>query len=133
MRRLGFVLMTLAIAGCGIVRDEGIKLRQENAATEASVKRMVLVQGDQVPGHPKLTALGSVEGVCGRASAYDDDASSASPGFKHAAYDRYGDKVDAIIKVDSWFVIGNEASAPGEPGNAEGHFQCRGTAVHFEQ
>jgi uncharacterized protein YceK len=133
MRRLWFVLMMLAIAGCGAIRQESTKLKEENAATEAAVKRMVLEQGDQVPGHPKFTALGSVEGVCGRAPAYDDDSSSVSPGFKHAAYDKYGDKVDAIIKVDSWFVIGNEASAPGEPGNAEGHFQCRGTAVHFEQ
>ena len=132
MRRLGFVLILLTVTSCGLVRQEGAKLKEENAATEAAVKRMVLVQGDTVPDHPKITQLGAVQGVCSRSPDYEDDSSSVRPGLKHAAYDKYGDKVDAIIRVDTWFVVGNEATAPGEPGNAEGHFECRGTAVHFE-
>lgn len=126
------IVLAVTIAGCGAVATEGAKIQQENTAEEASVKRIVLVQTADVPDHPKYTRLGSVEGVCGRAPAYDDDNSSASPGFKHAAYNKYGDKVDAIINVDSWFVIGNQASAPQGPGNSEGHFECKGIAVHFE-
>ena len=52
--------------------------------------------------------------------------------LKHAAYDRFGDKVDGIIRVDSFFVIGNAASPVMEPGSSEGHLECRGVAVHFE-
>jgi hypothetical protein len=126
------IVLALGIAGCGAVATESAKLQQENTAEEASVQRIVVTQTADVPGHSKYTQLGSVEGVCGRAPAYDDDNSSASPGFKHAAYNKYGDKVDAIINVDAWFVISNQASAPQGPGNAEGHFQCKGIAVHFE-
>ncbi|MDO8433814.1 MAG: hypothetical protein Q7S58_15540 [Candidatus Binatus sp.] len=126
------VIFAVAIAGCGAVASEGAKIQQENAAEDASVKRIVVVQTADVPGHPKYTQLGSVEGVCGRAPAYDDDNSSASPGFKHAAYNKYGDKVDAIINVNSWFVLSNQASAPQGPGNAEGHLECKGIAVHFD-
>ena len=124
--------LAVAICGCGAVASESEKIKQENAAEEAVVKRMILVQGADVPGHSKYTQLGKVEGICGRAPAYDDDNSAASPGFKHAAFNKYGDKVDAIINVDSWFVIGNQASAYQGPGNSEGHFQCKGIAVHFE-
>ena len=126
------IIFAIALAGCGAVESEGAKIQQENTAEEASVKRIIMVQGADVPGHTKYTQLGSVEGVCGRAPAYDDDNSSASPGFKHAAFNKYGDKVDAIINVDSWFVIGNQASAEQGPGNSEGHFQCKGIAVHFD-
>jgi hypothetical protein len=132
VKTLLVILMAAAIAGCGALKSEGEKIQTENHAEEDSVKKIVMVQSSDVPDHPKYTRLGTVEGVCGRAPAYDDDNSSASPGFKHAAYNKYGDKVDAIINVDSWFVIGNQASAPQGPGNSEGHFECKGIAVHFE-
>ncbi|SRR6266851_4506625 len=132
MRAWLILTLAIAICGCGAIASEGDKIKQENNAEETVVKRMILAQGADVPGHSKYTQLGSVEGVCGRAPAYDDDNSSASPGFKHAAFNKYGDKVDAIINVDSWFVIGNQASAEQGPGNSEGHFQCKGIAVHFD-
>ena len=127
------ILLALAIAGCGEVKKEEAKIEANNAAEEAAVKRMIVVQGDTIPGHSKLTELGKVQGICGRPPAYDDASSSATVGLKHAAYDRFGDKADGIIRVDSFFVIGNAASATMEPGSSEGHMECRGTAVHFEQ
>ena len=98
----------------------------------AAVKRIVVVEGTQIPGHAKYTELGRVQGVCVRAPWYDDDTSIQRIGFKHAAYDKYGDKVDAIIKVDSFFVADNQSYGMSEPGNAAGHLNCQGTAVHFE-
>ena len=132
MRRVTMFLLAAAITGCGMVSQEDAKIKARNEAEDAAVKRMIAVQGDTIPGHPKLTELGKVQGVCGRAPAYDDDSSSASVGLKHAAYDRFGDKVDGIIRVDSFFVIGNAASPVMEPGSSEGHLECRGVAVHFE-
>jgi hypothetical protein len=127
------IFLALALAGCSMVEKEDAKIAASNAAEEAAVKRMIVAQGETIPGHPALTELGKVQGVCGRPPAYDDASSYASVGLKHAAYDRFGDKVDGIIRVDSFFVIGNAASATMEPGSSEGHLECRGTAVHFEQ
>jgi hypothetical protein len=127
------ILLTLAIAGCSAVHNEDAKIAANNAAEGAAVKRMIVTQGDTIPEHPALTELGKVQGVCGRPPAYDDASSSAAVGLKHAAYDRFGDKVDGVIRVDSYFVIGHAASAWMQPGSSEGHMECRGTAVHFEQ
>ena len=126
------VVAALAIAGCSAVKKEGAAIDARNEAEEAAVKRIVVVEGDQVPGHPKFTELGRVQGVCVRAPWYDDDSSIARIGFKHAAYDKYGDKVDAIIRVDSFFVTDNQSYGIQEPGSAAGHLNCQGTAVHFE-
>lgn len=132
MKRLLALALVVAIAGCGAIKNEDAKIKERRAAQDAAIARMVVVQGGEIPGHARLTELGPVQGVCGRPPAYDDAQSAADQGFKHAAYAKYGDKVDGIIRVDSWFVIGNAASAVMEPGSAEGHFQCKGTAVHFE-
>ena len=78
MRRVTMFLLAAAIAGCGMVSQEDAKIKARNEAEDAAVKRMIAVQGDTIPGHPKLTELGKVQGVCGRAPAYDDDSSSAS-------------------------------------------------------
>ena len=68
-----------------------------------------------------------------RAAWYDDDSSIDRIGFKHAAYEKYGDKVDAIIKVNSFFVPDNQSNGNGiEAGSAPGHLNCQGIAVHFE-
>ena len=126
------VVAALAIAGCSAVKKAGEAIDARNEAEEAAVKRIVVVEGDQVPGHPKFTELGRVQGVCVRAPWYDDDSSIARVGFKRAAYDKYGDKVDAIIRVDSFFVTDNQSYGIQEPGSAAGHLNCQGTAVHFE-
>ncbi len=126
------VAAALAVAGCSAVAKEDASIKTRNEAEEAAVKRIVVVEGDQVPGHPKFTELGRVQGVCVRAPWYDDDSSIARIGFKHAAYDKYGDKVDAIIRVDSFFVTDNQSYGIQEPGSAAGHLNCQGTAVHFE-
>src|SRR5229473_1015953 len=127
MKRLIVIIAALAIAGCSAVKKEGASIDARNEAEEAAVKRIVVVEGDQIPGHAKFTELGRVQGVCVRAPWYDDDASIARIGFKHAAYDKYGDKVDAIIRVDSFFVADNQSLGISEPGNAAGHLNCQGT------
>jgi len=133
MKRLMLIVVAaLAIAGCSAVKKEGEAIDARNEAEEAAVKRIVVVEGTNIPGHTKYTELGRVQGVCVRAPWYDDDTSIARIGFKHAAYDKYGDKVDAIIRVDSFFVADNQSLGIGEPGNAAGHLNCQGTAVHFE-
>src|SRR5262249_3344015 len=99
-----WLLVPLAlVVGCSAISREETKAREQTAAEDAAVKRMIVVQGDEIPGHPKLTELGKVEGVCGRPPAYEDDSSSVRPGLKHAAYEKFGDRVDAIVRVDSWF------------------------------
>ena len=136
MKRLTLVvivaLAALAVAGCSLFSKEDNSIKTRNDAEEAAVKRIVVVEGDQVPGHPKYTELGRVQGVCVRAPWYDDDTSIQRIGFKHAAYDKYGDKVDAIIRVDSFFVTDDQSYGIQEPGSAAGHLNCQGTAVHFE-
>lgn len=130
------IIVVLAIAGCSAVNQESTAIKTRNDAEEAAVKRIVVIEGDQIPGHSKYTELGQTQGVCARATSYDDDTSVDRIGFKHAAYDKYGDKVDAIIRVSSFFVADNTSSGMAggmsEPGSAAGHLNCRGTAVHFE-
>jgi hypothetical protein len=136
MKRMMFVVIAAwaasAVAGCSLFSKEDNSTKARNDAEEAAVKRIVVVEGDQVPGHPKYTELGRVQGVCVRAPWFDDDTSIQRIGFKHAAYDRYGDKVDAIIRVDSFFVTDEQSYGIQEPGSAAGHLNCQGTAVHFE-
>jgi hypothetical protein len=127
------IVVVLAIAGCAEVKQEDANIQARTAAEDAAVKRIVVVEGDQVPGHPKYTELGQTQGVCKRAAWYDDDSSINRIGFKHAAYEKYGDQVDAIIKVNSFFVPDNQSNGNGiEPGSAAGHLNCQGIAVHFE-
>ena len=132
MKRLMLIVAAVVVVGCSAVAKEDASIKSRNEAEEAAVKRIVVVEGDQIPGHAKYTELGRVQGVCVRAPWYDDDTSIARIGFKHAAYDKYGDKVDAIIRVDSFFVADNQSLGIGEPGSAAGHLNCQGTAVHFE-
>jgi hypothetical protein len=132
MKRLMLLFTVVALAGCSAVAKEDASIKARNEAEEAAVKKIVVVEGAQIPGHPKFTELGRVQGVCVRAPWYDDDSSIQRIGFKHAAYDKYGDKVDAIIKVDSFFVADDQSLGIAEPGSAAGHLNCQGTAVHFE-
>ena len=134
MKRLMLVIVALAIAGCAEVKKEDTAIQDRNAAEDAAVKRIVVVEGAQVPGHPKYSELGKTQGVCVRAPWYDDDSSINRIGFKHAAYEQYGDKVDAIIHVDSFFVPDEQTygSGVGQPGSSAGHLNCQGIAVHFE-
>jgi hypothetical protein len=134
VKRLMLIIVALAIAGCAGVKQEDAAIKARNDAEEAAVKRIVVVEGDQIPGHPKYTELGKTQGVCVRAAWYDDDSSIDRIGFKHAAYDKYGDKVDAIIQVNSFFVVDNQSNGNGmsQPGSAAGHLNCQGIAVQFE-
>jgi hypothetical protein len=114
MKRLMPIIVALAaITGCADVKQEDAAIKARNDAEQAAVKRIVVVEGDQIPGHPKYTELGKTQGVCVRAAWYDDDSSIDRIGFKHAAYDKYGDKVDAIIRVNSFFVVDNQSNGNG--------------------
>src|SRR5260370_8331725 len=121
MKRSMLIIAAMAIAGCSAVAKEDASVKTRNEAEEAAVKRIVVVEGDQVPGHPKFTELGRVQAVCVRAPWYDDDSSIARIGFKHAAYDKNGDKVDAHTRVNSFFLTDNQSYAIPNPASPASH------------
>ena len=55
MKRLMLIIAALAVAGCSAIAKEDTSIKTRNEAEEAAVKRIVVVEGDQVPGHPKFT------------------------------------------------------------------------------
>src|SRR5579863_133339 len=98
-------------AGCvTYVREETQKVQDEQSAQDAAVKRMLVTSHKSFKLHPNATELGPVQGVCGRPSKYSGEEQGAQ-GFRHAAYTKYGDKVDGIVGVTGWFVISPAASA----------------------
>ncbi len=130
MIRILLLAAALAFAGCADVKHDATAIDARNAAMSQAVRKIVVVQGAAVPGHPSYTQLGAVQGYCERTPRGDQQI---IPGdnLRQAAYRKYGPRVDAIINTQAWFVISPQASAVMEPGNSEGHFECGGTAVSF--
>ncbi len=121
----------LAAAGCGEVKHEEAKIEARDAAMDAATKRMIVVVGVDVPGHPGYTTLGPVQGYCEKKPNGDDQV-IAGDSMKQAAYRKYGNRVDAIIQATAWFVPeGGMTSGVYEPYTPMGHFECGGTAVSF--
>jgi hypothetical protein len=131
MKFAGLIAIAVLLSGCITVKADVAEVRANTAAEDSAVARIKVTSREKFATHPNVTALGTVEGVCGRPSKFSGEESGGQ-GFRHAAYEKYGDKVDGIVGVTGWFVVSPAASAVMEPGDDEGHFQCRGTAVHFE-
>jgi hypothetical protein len=51
MKRLMLIIAALAVAGCSAVAKADTSVKTRNEAEEAAFKRIVVVEGDQVPGH----------------------------------------------------------------------------------
>jgi hypothetical protein len=112
------------------VRHDAAAIDASNAAMSEAVRKIIVVPGTVVPGHPGYTHLGAVQGYCERTPRGDQQLLHGD-NLRQAAYRKYGPRVDAIIDTQAWFVIGPAASSEMEPGNSEGHFECAGTAVTF--
>jgi hypothetical protein len=132
MIRILLLAAAVAFAGCAEVKHEATTIDARNAAMSEAVRKIVVVPGTAVPGHPGYTQLGVVQGYCER-TPHGDQQLLPGDNLRQAAFRKYGPRVDAIINTQAWFVIGPEASAVMEPGNSEGHFECAGTAVTFAE
>ncbi|HUY28689.1 MAG TPA: hypothetical protein VMV27_14860 [Candidatus Binataceae bacterium] len=131
MRRLALILGLISIAACGLAKHDAAVIRTDNAAMTAASKKILISGGGDVPGHPKISTLGPVQGYCEKNPQGD---TQAIPGdsMRLAAYRKYGDQVNAITGSHGWFVpTGDETSAVSEPGDKQGYWECAGTAVSF--
>jgi hypothetical protein len=130
MKKLSFLVLGILITACA----ETAKPAQQ-PAVETSSARMTVTGADTVPGHSRYVTLGRVQGKCmenpaaGHLTAADIIADAN--GLKQAAYRTYGSRVDAVVDADVSYAI--------EPGewhplfDHQGHLECEGTAIHFEE
>ncbi len=132
MKAIAFgAAVLLVLTGCGEVKHEEAEVQARDAAMNAATKRMIVVTGTDVPGHPNYVTLGSVQGYCEKKPNGDDQV-IAGDSIRQAAYRKYGDRADAIVQSTAWFVPeGGMTSGVYEPYTPMGHFECSGTAVSF--
>ena len=130
MRFVLLVVAMLAVAGCSGVDQDFSHLQQEQDAISAAIKKIQVVHGANLKGHPKYTTLGRAEGYCFNRPNSTDGAVVHGDGLRAAAYRKYGDQVNAIVNTSVWFVEDDDYGA-FEPYTQGGYFECAGTAVHF--
>jgi hypothetical protein len=130
MRLVFLAAAFVALAGCSSVEQDVTHLQQEQDAISAATKRIKVVPGANVKGHPQYTALGRAEGYCFNRPNSTGGELVHGDGLKAAAYRKYGDQVDAIVNTSVWFVEDDNYGAY-EPYTQSGYFECAGTAVHF--
>src|SRR5579863_3529191 len=130
MRRFFLTVVIIALAGCSGVQQDVTQLHEEQDAISASIKKIKVVSGASIKGHPQYTALGSTQGYCFNHANYGGGEVVHGDGLKAAAYRKYGDQVDAIVNTRAWFVADDEGGV-FEPYTEYGYFECAGTAVHF--
>ena len=129
--RLAFVAVAIvALAGCSSVDQDVTHVQQQQDAISAATKKIAVVSGASVKGHPQYATLGPVEGYCFNLPNSTSGQVVHGDGLKAAAYRKYGDQVDAIVKTSVWFVS-DDSYAAYEPYTENGYFECAGTAVHF--
>ena len=129
--RLGLLLVAIiALAGCSSVEQDVSQLQQEQDAISAAIKKIKVVPGARVKGHPQYVTLGRAEGYCFNLPKSTGGQLVHGDGLKAAAYRKYGDQVDAIVNTSVWFVS-DEGYVPYEPYTENGYFECAGSAVHF--
>jgi hypothetical protein len=131
------IVATVALAGCSAVKNEERRvdqdvthLQQEQDAISAAIKKIKVVSGGSVKGHPQYTTLGPTQGFCFNLPNSTGGQVVHGDSLKAAAYRRYGDQVDAIVKTSIWF-IPDDSYGAFEPYTENGYFECAGTAVHF--
>jgi uncharacterized protein YcnI len=127
---LVLVVAIVMLAGCAAVDRDVAHLQQEQDAISAAIKKIKVVSGANVKGDPQYTALGRAEGYCFNRPNSTGGQVVHGDGLKAAAYRKYGDQVDAIVKTSVWFVS-DDSYAPSDPYDENGYFECAGTAVHF--
>ena len=126
MKYLALGMVAIAFAGCASVAPPAVQQRAEaiherSAEMDAAVKRIVVVAGATIPGHPNYTVLGQVSGYC-EGSPEGTQNIIAGDSVKESAVRKFGNNVDAIINVNSTYV---------SMGGGTGYRECTGTAVTF--
>jgi len=123
--------LALAIGVCGCSQIESA-VRARDAAMDEAAARMIVVQGPSIPNHPRYTALGPVHGHC-HVNPESNDVVPTGDNLRQAAYRKYGAQADGIVGARAWFVADSESSGVSEPGTSNGHYECEGVAIHFEE
>jgi len=133
VKRFVLALVMILIAGCGFVQQEAAAIRKRTAQESAAIKRIQVTTRDHVRRHPDATVLGKVQGYC-LADTPDEDTVASGASLKEAAYQKYGAKVDAIVKVQAWYVPTDDSmTAADDPLDPAGFFECEGAAVTFQK
>jgi hypothetical protein len=130
MRSRILAVAIVALAGCSGVQQDVTQLHQQQDAISVATKKIQVVHGATVRGHPNYTALGPAEGYCFNLPNSTGGQVIHGDGLRAAAYRKYGDQVDAIVSTTVWFVADDSYGA-SEPYTENGYFECAGTAVHF--
>ena len=136
--RIFFLAMAIvALAGCSAVQQEDQRIHQDVAqlhqdqdALSVAIRKIKVVSGASVKGHPQYSSLGPTQGYCINQQNSTSGQILHGDGLRAAAYRKYGDQVDAIVNTRMWFVP-DDAGAAFEPYTENGYFECAGTAVHF--
>jgi len=126
-------LAAIAFIGCSDVQkvDQDVtNLQQQQDALSAALKKIQVVGTPEVKGHTAYTSLGHVEGYCFNLPNSTGGQVVHGDSLKAAAYRKYGDQVNAIVKTTIWFVA-DDGAPIFEPYTQNGYFECGGTAIHF--
>lgn len=130
MRLAMLATVMLLLGGCSGVDQDITHLQQQQDALSAAIKKIQVVRGPEVKGHPHYKALGRAEGFCFNQPNSTGGQLVHGDGLRAAAYRRYGDQVNAIVNTSIWF-IPDDAYGAYEPYTENGYFECGGTAVQF--
>jgi hypothetical protein len=104
--------------------------REENAAHEAAIRRIIVSTESVIPEHPSFERLGTVGGHC----AIDRDSEESVPladYLRRNAYLKFGDSADAVIEARTWYISHSMPSPVCDISGSSGEFYCCGVAVHF--
>ena len=132
MRLALLATVMLVLAGCSTVDQDIQHEQQEQDALSAAIKKIQVVHGAVVKGHPQYKALGRAEGYCFNLPNSTGGQVVHGDGLRAAAYRKYGEQVNAIVNTSIWFVSDDSYGA-FEPYTEGGYFECAGTAVQFIQ
>jgi len=134
MKRIVLAMAIAAVlSGCAEekrVDQDVVTLQQHQEELRADIKKIQVVSGDKVKGHPDYAQLGPVQGYCFNIPDSTSGQVVHGDGLRAAANRKYGDQVDAIINTRIYFVADDQAPV-FEPYTENGYFECAGTAVHF--
>ena len=126
---MSLLLVAIVIMGC----SEAAKPTRD-AAMEAATARMVIASGDNVPGNLQYVTLGKVRSHCmeNPQASYVTATDIIADGddLQQAALREYGSQVDAVVDANIFHVSNYKQRYPLF--YDEGHFECEGTAVHFQ-
>lgn len=121
MKNLSLLLVAIVITACS-----------EAVAMDAPTSKIVITSGDSIPGHSQFVILGKVRAQCmenSRSSHITAADVIADGALQRSAYRAYGSQVDAIVEANLLYV--SHPTLVNPLFDAEGHFECEGTAIHF--